>query len=57
MCILAVWPRCSIAKQMLGVVMTSDDASSWSGFEWQRRLETLETADDDSSSNRVDSSW
>ena len=36
-----VRPYYSVAKQMLAAVMADNGRPSWSGVEWQRRLEIL----------------
>lgn len=35
------WPYCNAAKRSSSVVMTNRDWSSWTDFQWRRRIETF----------------
>ncbi|KAJ5901608.1 hypothetical protein N7495_002136 [Penicillium taxi] len=35
------WPYCSVAKRMIQMASSSENLSSWNGFEWRRKMETF----------------
>ncbi|PYH92558.1 phosphoglycerate mutase-like protein [Aspergillus ellipticus CBS 707.79] len=40
------WPYCNVARQMIQMASSDKDMTSWNGFQWRRKLETLGSKDE-----------
>ncbi|PWY89987.1 phosphoglycerate mutase-like protein [Aspergillus heteromorphus CBS 117.55] len=40
------WPYCNVARQMIQMASSNKDITSWNGFQWRRKLETVGSKDE-----------